>query len=619
MTFEFVPRLALLTALAACVLCLGCVQTTSAPSPGFVYRQGDRLLEDGREFRFLSFNIPNLHYVEDDMRFDEIMPFRLPDDFEINDALATIDQVGGQVVRMYALSVRKDGDPDTMPRHILGPNKFNEAAFVTLDKVIAAAHRHHVRVIIPFIDQHSWWGGTAELAGFRNAAPDKFWTDPQVIADYKAIVTHVLTRVNTVTGLPYRDDPTILAWETGNELKATDAWTKTVAAHIKSLDRKHLVIDGADRPVISDASLKDPNIDFVQTHHYEKDPRDMLARVVKNSQLARGHKPYHLGEFGFLGTEGMRAVMDTVIREKMTGALIWSLRYRTRDGGFYWHHEPFGGDLFKAYHWPGFPIGDTFDERGLVRLLRAKAYEIRHLTAPALPPPPPPHLTNVSAGGLISWQGTVGTESYDVQRAPASGGGLLPQWTTIAEGVSEAQVQYRPLFVDETAQPGASYRYRLIARNESGASAPSNEFGPVTITHRTLVDELSNTARIFLAEGKTQLVQNDARKFKEDCHRLAGEKGTVVAYFASGDIQAARIFAFTAADQPNLKLSISRDGRNYAPIDANAQRTVTYGGIAYGFWMADLYTVKTPGPGYAYLRIEFESDAQLSRVEIDHG
>ncbi len=50
--------------------------TEPGPSDQFVVRKGDKLLLGDREFRFLSWNIPNLHYVEDDMRFTEPMPFR---------------------------------------------------------------------------------------------------------------------------------------------------------------------------------------------------------------------------------------------------------------------------------------------------------------------------------------------------------------------------------------------------------------------------------------------------------------------------------------------------------------------------------------------------------------
>ena len=73
------------------------------------------------------------------------------------------------------------------------------------------------------------------------------------------------------------------------------------------------------------------------------------------------------------------AVIDTVMARGLTGAMLWSIRYHNRDGGFYWHHEPAGGDLFKAYHWPGFAIGEVYDERRLLHLLRERAHGIQGL------------------------------------------------------------------------------------------------------------------------------------------------------------------------------------------------------------------------------------------------
>ena len=560
-------------------------QTTGQETKPFVTRDGDRLLEGDREFRFLSFNIPNLHYVEDDLRFDQSMPFRFPDAFEIEDALTTIDQVGGRVVRMYALSVRRADDPADMPRHIVGPGQLNEQALVVLDQVIAAAGRHDVRLIIPFVDQWSWWGGTAELAGFHGKQPEQFWTDADVKRDYQQIVTQVVQRVNSVNGARYCDDPTILAWETGNELKATDEWTQQMAAHIKRLDSRHLVIDGAMRPTVSQASLDDPNIDWVQTHHYDKDPRDMIDGITRNARLTRGIKPYHVGEFGFLSTAAMSAVMDTVCREHVSGALIWSLRYRSRDGGFYWHHEPAGGDRFKAYHWPGFAIGESFDERGLMRIVRQKAWEIRGQAVPAAAPPAAPTLRSVSAGAQLTWQGSVGAVAYDVQRADMPEG----PWQTVRHDVCEAQVQYRPPFVDESVRPGTAYCYRVLARNPAGVSAASNVVGPVQITHRTLVDELWNDARWFLKEGKVRFVENEARKFKEDCHRAAGEAGSAIVYYVPGPVQSVRTFAFGPTDQPGVRLSGSADGRQFTPFEAQVDRSATHGEAAYGFWNAAVY------------------------------
>jgi hypothetical protein len=609
-----------LAAFAVLVSCVTCVAVSAKPKAArqgfesFVRRDGDVLKDGDRELRFLSFNIPNLHYVEDDMRFEQGMPFRLPDAFEIDDALGTIEQMGGQVVRTYALSVAKPGDPPELPRHILGPGRFNEQAFVTLDQVIAAAHRHRVRVIVPFIDQWSWWGGTAELAGFRGKKPEEVWTDPQVIEDYKAIVRFVINRVNTVTGIRYRDDKAILAWETGNELHCPPEWTKQVAAYIKSLDSQHLVLDGMHREVLLPSSLEDPSIDLVQTHHYEKDPRQMIAHITESAKMAKGKKPYFLGEFGFLGTDALCAVMDTVRDQKLAGALLWSLRYRTRDGGFYWHHEPAGGDYFKAYHWPGFEIGEKYDERRLMQLVRQRAFAIQGLTPPPLKEPEAPHLLSVSSGGQMSWQGSVGAACYDVQRA----GGPRGPWTAVGAGVSDAQVQYRPLFVDESVQPGKAYFYRVIARHSSGSSKPSNIVGPVRVTHRTLVDELWNDSRIFAKEGKLRFVENEARKFKEDCHRLSGEAGSAIIYRAPGGIQAARILLFSPSDQPGIRVAFSKDGRTFEPVELTTVRTVTYGEDAYGFWKALRCSASPHDSDADYMRIEFQSETQVSRIEIDH-
>lgn len=581
----------------------------------FIRRDGDVLKDGNREFRFLSFNIPNLHFVEDDMRFDCRMPFRFPDEFEINDALGTIAQMGGQVVRTYTLAVKKADDPADQPRYILGPGQFNEEAFATLDRVIAAAHKHRIRLILPFIDQWSWWGGTAELAAFRGKKAEEIWTDPQLIQDFKDIITYVLTRKNTVTGVTYRDDKAILAWETGNELKSPAAWVSQIAAHIKSLDSNHLVLDGTQREVLLQSSLDDANVDFVTTHHYEKDPRAMIDHVRQSAKMARGKKPYFLGEFGFLGTDALCAVMDAAIEEKLAGALLWSLRCRTREGGFYWHHEPYGGDLFKAYHWPGFPIGEKYDEKNLMRLVRERAFAIQGVTPPPLPKPAAPKLLSVSQGAQMSWQGSVGAECYDVQRAEAPQG----PWTAVGLGVCEAQVQYRPLFVDESVRPGKQYYYRVIARNSSGSSEPSNGVGPVRVTCRTLVDELWNDSRIFLKEGKLAFAENEARKFKEDCHRLAGVAQSSVVYYAPGGIQAARAFLFTQSDQPVVRMLFSKDGRTFEPVESTIQGVATHGEDAYGFLKARRYSGAPASWGCDYVKIEFLTEAQLSRVEIDYG
>jgi hypothetical protein len=62
----------------------------------FITRSGDKLMEGNKEYRFISFNIPNLHLVEDNMAFEATNEWRFPDEFEITDALQTVKQMGGR-------------------------------------------------------------------------------------------------------------------------------------------------------------------------------------------------------------------------------------------------------------------------------------------------------------------------------------------------------------------------------------------------------------------------------------------------------------------------------------------------------------------------------------------
>src|SRR4051794_13148017 len=229
----------------------------------FATRRGDMLFDGKREFRFISVNVPNLMVIEDAYEFTRPNPWRWPNDFEIEDALESVRQTGGQVVRTYVLSVYREGSDMGECVHVRRPGEFNEEGFRVLDRVIDVARRKGIRVIIPFVDQAKWWGGIGEYAAFRGKTADDFWSDPQIIDDFKATIRYLLTRKNSYTGVVYRDEPAIFGWETGNEILPTAAWTREISAYIKQLDKNHLVIDGKSLQGVPTESLNDPNIDVI--------------------------------------------------------------------------------------------------------------------------------------------------------------------------------------------------------------------------------------------------------------------------------------------------------------------------------------------------------------------
>ncbi|HEY2826113.1 MAG TPA: cellulase family glycosylhydrolase [Pirellulales bacterium] len=575
----------------------------------FITARDGKLYDGDQQLRFISFNIPNLSYTEDNMQFDQTSGFRLPTQFEIDDAMATIAQMGGRTARIYTLSVHKDNDPPGVVRHILGPDHLNEQAMVVLDQVLESANKHGVRLIVPFVDQASWWGGIQELAAFRGKAKDDFYTDPQVKQDYKDIVKKVLNRVNTRTGTKYKDDKAVLCWELGNELRAPKEWVREMAPVVKQIDSNHLV---------AESYFTDPDnagVDIVQDHLYQGNPVAMVDQIHRSLQRAAGHnKVYWVGEFGFVTTEGMRDIIDTVIKEPgASGALIWSLRFHDNDGGYYWHHEPHGGDFFKAYHWPGGPMGEPYDEVRFMKMVRDKAFEIQNKAPADLKVPAPPELIDVTESGIINWRGSMGAASYNLQRSSKADG----QWQTVAYQLTDDASQYHPLAFDESAKPGETYFYRLIARNEAGDSAPSKPFGPVTIRSRALVDELNNLSHTYRSGGKLEIKNNDARNFKEDFYRLSGGAGAWMAYKASGHITAVRVYAFGDKEAPDLEFRTGTDPESGDKLTAQSQDFFA-GKEMYNYRWPRLYTLSAlPKDGDSFV-ITFKKEAQISRVEIQY-
>jgi hypothetical protein len=465
------------------------------------------------------------------------------------------------------------------------------------------------------VDNWIWQGGRGEYAGWRGKTKDDFWTDPQLIADFKETIKFLVLRTNTLTGVRYCDDKGILCWETGNELASPPDWTREIAAYIKSLDPNHPVMDGFNTSELRPESLTMKEVDIVTTHHYPgarmQKSFDQLIR--ENWAKAKGKKPYVVGEFGFVSTAQMEAALKAISDTGASGGLLWSLRFRNRDGGFYWHSEPSGGNLYKAFHWPPSPIGDAYDESKLMNAVRHEAFVIRGLKVPAIPVPAAPNLLACTDAAAISWQGSVGATHYTVERAGKADG----PWKVVGSRVDESLVQYRPQFADESSAAGEWY-YRVRAANDAGVSEPSNVIGPVKVTHGTLVDELADFKKADAQVGRLEIRMRDCRKAKEDAHRAAGVKGDGLIYRLPEPMQGFRVFAFFPQDVADLKFFGSSDGKTYEAIAVNP--TNYFHGVGdYNYWKPVEYRADGLRPTYKYLKIELAAETQIGRVEIAYA
>ena len=574
----------------------------------FITVDKDKLKDGDKDFRFVSFNIPNLHYNEDYMKFDETNPWRLPDEYEIRDGLRAIKQIGGKVTRIYTLSVRKPGESEKIIRHVLGPGKFNEEAFKALDLVLKVADEEGVRIIFPILDNWWWWGGPKEYAAFRNKVASEFWTDTLLISDFKKTINFLLNRKNTYTGVLYKDDKAVLGWETGNELECPYLWIKQIAAYIKSIDKNHLVIQNSHVKIVDEDEITDPNIDVVSTHYYTN-AETAIEAIKRNRENTRGIKPYYVGEFGFQPTNDMAAVIDSVISDSVSGIMLWSMRTHNRDGGFYYHASD------KAcYRWPGFSSGNYFDEKNVEEMVRQRAYKIDGQTPPPLPVPDKPTMLPIETPFKISWQGSTGASFYTIERKTEGDS----DWKIIADSVSDAVWGYKPQFSDTTVQIGKSYSYRIKAKNISGESDWSEAVGPVAVKYKILIDEFENDRKIFKKEGSFEfLTRQQLVQAKEDKNRLNGNEGDYIIYKIPGTVESFNVNFFMTGGDGSTELSGSSDGENFIPLKATKQIFVPEQN-EYKFFIGASYICNEIQSDYKYFKLVFGDGVQLCKVEASY-
>ncbi|GLJ32747.1 hypothetical protein SUGI_0659310 [Cryptomeria japonica] len=139
----------------------------------------------------------------------------------------------------------------------ISPGVYDEKVFKALDFVVNEAKSYGIRLVLSLVNNYKDFGGKAQYVEWANKSAgqeDDFFTNPTVKEYYRNHIKTVLTRVNSITGIAYRDDPTIFAWELINEARCeTDpsgkillGWIEEMAQYVKSIDTKHLLEIGLE-------------------------------------------------------------------------------------------------------------------------------------------------------------------------------------------------------------------------------------------------------------------------------------------------------------------------------------------------------------------------------------
>lgn len=240
-----------------------------------------------------------------------------------------------------------------------------------LDFLLSEARRRHVRVILAFLDFWAYMGGAQQVGAWFGSS-DKytfFAQDPRTRQVYKDWVRHILTRVNSIDGVLYKDDPAVFAWELMNEPDIQPSallldWVSEMSRFVKSIDARHMLATGHSNLKNRLADLAVPDIDFGTWHGYPAYEKISIERfnalIGEFCALAKEHdKPVLLEEFGVARSDPRQAEayqlwLNTVrANEDCGGWLVWRLVSLQDSGKYPGDHDGFdvvndGGESWNA-------------------------------------------------------------------------------------------------------------------------------------------------------------------------------------------------------------------------------------------------------------------------------
>lgn len=375
--------------LAACATGAGPGRRSARPD--YVTREGTRLLIAGRPYRFAGSNMWYAAWLGagDHARLTKEL-----------DALAAMGVTNLRIAASAELSPLKNSARPTFRDQ---SRNYSEVLLKGLDRALAEMGRRGIRGVLYLTNFWEWSGGMMTYHYWTNGGryidmndpahpwpefPDmvsNFYSSPEAVAMYHDYVRAVVTRTNSITGVPYAEDPAIMAWQLANEPRPAGSekvarermddflkWVRGTAGLIKSLDSNHLVSTGSEglqgclgdeSCVLAEHGMDE--IDYLTTHIWplnwswvdsadlpgtwaggEAKVRDYMSKHL--ALATRLGKPVVFEEFGFPRDKGLLDPgTPTTYRDRFYQLIYDQVLASARTGG------PLVGSNFWAWNGSG--------------------------------------------------------------------------------------------------------------------------------------------------------------------------------------------------------------------------------------------------------------------------
>jgi hypothetical protein len=393
---------------------------------------------------------------------------------EVDARLNAFATCGGTVMRVFFFydggSRCDEPNSDQTIQTSLGV--YSEAALQAMDRVVKKAKDRGMKIIATltnFQDANGglgrymyWTGHVSSSCGFdmyNSSQMNTALTATDMKNAIKGYFSMVLNRVNTVTGVAYKNEPTIMAWEIANEPRASGLspsvltnWLNEMALYIKSIDSNHLVCTGeeghddrltghssffngyygfyGEEGLSFTANTQLASIDFASIHCYPylwgwANPITAGHYFISDAHsiAQAAGKPLILGEYGHASSpwyypgpndaDKITAYNDwwpLIESLPVGGDLLWQF---LEDGAPWWHNYSSANIYYTADNqiWP------LFKQHALNMTAKSSPG-----TAPSTPTlaSPANGATGVLTSPILSWNVAGGAASYGLQVSTAS-------------------------------------------------------------------------------------------------------------------------------------------------------------------------------------------------------
>lgn len=324
-----------LVSLVALLLAFAVPALAASPKQsGFVRVEGTRFVIDGKPYRFAGANFWYGAYLG--------APDATGDRARLRAELDQLKAAGIDNLRVLAMSEASGFKRGVRPAFMARPGEYDERLLQGLDYLLAEMARRDMKAVLYLNNFWQWSGGMAQYVNWATgeplADPDasgdwngfmqysaRFYALPEAQRWYRDAIRKLIERRNSINGIEYANDPTVMSWQLANEPRpggenggrahfaAYRAWIDDTAGFIRKLAPKQLVSTGSEG---SWGSLRDDdlflvahashNIDYLTVHLWPSnwgwiDHKDPAARLESGLEKSLAYIDRHVDMAGKLG------------------------------------------------------------------------------------------------------------------------------------------------------------------------------------------------------------------------------------------------------------------------------------------------------------------------------